>query len=35
LRIGIRNQGAERVIAAAEIEDDEVAPRLPLRNREL
>ena len=35
LRIVVRDQHAERVVAAAQIEDDEVAPGAALRAREI
>ena len=35
LRIVVRNQHAERIVAAAQIQDDEVASRAALRSREI
>ena len=34
LRIGVRNHGTERVVAAAQIEDDEISARIALREGE-
>ena len=35
VRVGVGNQRAERVVAAAQVQDDEVAADLPLRQREV